>query len=772
MNSSEATLPAKRPGTAQAPGTGLRFKPHLRAETVPGEGVYLVSERGVTALRGAGVAALAPLLDGTRDLQRLTADAAASLGADQVVRLVTRLTDAGFLTGRAAYEPAPAAERAYWELAGLDGDLVARSIAAGRVATRATGGQDTAGLRDALGEAGLRLHDDATTGPAELTIVVCRDYLDPELAEVDTAQRAAGRPWLLARPGGADPWIGPVFRPGEGACWRCLAHRLRHNRQAEAYVQQAAGRERPVPAPPSSLACGHAIGVRLAVLEAAKWLAGYRYQGQDAIWSLGSLALTGRHHPVRRRPQCPGCGDAGLVAARVRAPVAVRSRPKAAGTGTGDRALTPRQVLDRHGHLVDPLTGVVKEVRRDPRGPEFLNCFHAGHNPAATASGLAAVRAGLRSRSSGKGTTPLHAQVSAVCEAIERHSGFFQGDEPTVRAAYRAVEGDAVHPDAVQLFHPRQFADRERWNAGHGPFHQVCEPFREDLGIDWTPVWSMTAGRHRLVPTSLLYYNTPQGAGRRFCSANSNGTAAGSSVEDAIVQGFLELVERDAVALWWYNRTRQPAVDLDGCADPWVAELREVHAGLGRTVWALDLTTDLGIPVFAALSRRTDKPVEDITLGFGAHFDPRTALRRALSELNQMLPPVVTVGPDGTGYSCDDPAALAWWRTATVADQPYLLPDPARPAVPGEDRAHRPRPDLRDDVADIVERVRRHGMELLVLDQTRPDLELPVVKVIVPGLRPFWTRFAPGRLYDVPVRLGRLAAPTRYEDLNPIPLFV
>jgi ribosomal protein S12 methylthiotransferase accessory factor len=47
-----------------------------------------------------------------------------------------------------------------------------------------------------------------------------------------------------------------------------------------------------------------------------------------------------------------------------------------------------------------------------------------------------------------------------------------------------------------------------------------------------------------------------------------------------------------------------------------------------------------------------------------------------------------------------------------------------------------------------------------------------VVKVLVPGLRHFWPRFAPGRLYEVPVRLGRLAEATRYEDLNPIPLYV
>jgi ribosomal protein S12 methylthiotransferase accessory factor len=68
--------------------------------------------------------------------------------------------------------------------------------------------------------------------------------------------------------------------------------------------------------------------------------------------------------------------------------------------------------------------------------------------------------------------------------------------------------------------------------------------------------------------------------------------------------------------------------------------------------------------------------------------------------------------------------------------------------------------------------VEQHGMEMLVLDLTRPDIELPVVKVVVPGLRPQWPRLAPGRLYDVPVRLGWLPHPLLEEQLNPIPMFL
>ena len=68
--------------------------------------------------------------------------------------------------------------------------------------------------------------------------------------------------------------------------------------------------------------------------------------------------------------------------------------------------------------------------------------------------------------------------------------------------------------------------------------------------------------------------------------------------------------------------------------------------------------------------------------------------------------------------------------------------------------------------------VEQRGLEMLVLDQTRPDIGLPVVKVVVPGLRHFWARFGPGRLYDVPVAMGWLDAPLREDQLNPVAMFL
>ncbi|WP_433390856.1 TOMM precursor leader peptide-binding protein [Micromonospora sp. KLBMP9576] len=757
------------------------FKRHLRAHVVPGDAVYLLSERGATSISGAQVEALAPLLDGTRDLAGLVRDSPAGMAPAEIGAVVRRLVDADLVTLRPA-GPAGADEPAfaYWESAGLDPAAATRASAAARVDLVHVGGRPAgaaaSAAADALRAAGLTVSPAAgnfSAPAADLTVVLCDDYLDEELASVDAAQRAARRPWLLAKPGGAQVWVGPVFDPAAGAgCWHCLAHRLRGHRQAETRLRAVVGSAAELATPPVSLPPLGAAALHLVALEAAKWTAGLRHDGQRAVWTLDSVTLRGAHHEVRARPQCPRCGDPGIERERAFRPVPLRSRPTLSRSGGGHRALAPEQVLHDYGHLVSPVSGVVKEITRDGRGPAFFNSFRSGPNLATTTrSNADQMRFALRAENGGKGVTAVHAEVSALCEAIERHSAYFHGDEARVSGSYTELADTAVHPDDCLLFDKRQYADRARWNATCSPFQYVCAPFDEAAVTSWTPVWSLTGQRHRLLPTSMLYFNVPQQHGGLTLCADSNGNAAGGSLEDALLQGLLELVERDAVALWWYNRTRAPAVDLDSFGDRWIDELREVYAGLHREVWVLDVSSDVGIPTMAALSRRTDKRCEDIMFGFGAHPDPRVALIRALTEMNQLMPAVAEVGDDG-GYGWSDPDAVRWWRTATWAGDAYLRPDPAVPARRLADYRHAPTGDLLQDVRAVQHRLEALGLDVLVLDQTRPDVGLPVVKAIVPGMRGFWARFAPGRLFDVPVRLGRLDRPTEYENINPIPLFV
>jgi hypothetical protein len=133
---------------------------------------------------------------------------------------------------------------------------------------------------------------------------------------------------------------------------------------------------------------------------------------------------------------------------------------------------------------------------------------------------------------------------------------------------------------------------------------------------------------------------------------------------------------------------------------------------------------------------------------------------------------LLNVTPDGTTtYIMGDTDAIHWWQTATVASQPYLLPAEGGHVCP-RDVPPSPGRSASELLHCLIRLLTERGHDILILDQTRPDIGLPVVKTIVPGLRHFWARFAPGRLYDVPVQTGWRQEPITEAELNPTPIFL
>jgi oxazoline/thiazoline synthase len=431
--------------------------------------------------------------------------------------------------------------------------------------------------------------------------------------------------------------------------------------------------------------------------------------------------------------------------------------------------------LERH---VSPITGLVASVVPGERtgapghwGAGPVATFAADHNFSDMADRRFFLREGLRRRSGGKGKTAAQARASALAESLERYCGVFDGTEPRVHARLSQLSGSALHPNDVMRYSARQYAERERHNQRQHKAWWVPEPFDEDAAIDWTPLWSLTESRTRHLPSSLCWFGYPS-EGPVFARADSNGCAAGAVHEEAVLQGLLELIERDAVALWWYSRVHRRSVDLASADDPYVGALVRHYQGLQRSLWVLDLGSDLGVPCFAALSARTaphaNGGAHDILYGFGCHLDPRVALSRALTEVNQSLEavPLAGGGDGGSGYR-GNPDALRWWREARTDNQRWLLPSADEPPAALNGFADASSGDLRDDIALLVQRLRARHIEVLVLDQTRPDVGLPVVRVVAPGLRHFWARFGPGRLFDVPVQQGWLTRPLTESELNP-----
>ncbi|MGI8415547.1 MAG: TOMM precursor leader peptide-binding protein [Nakamurella sp.] len=749
--------------------------PRAVLRVVADEGVYALRGETAVLLRGAAYEAVAPLIDGRRSSDDVVDALAGSLPAAEVYFAIQGMRRRGYLVPTAAADQL--AEQAWWLDLGADPDAAARGVQ-GTIAIHATSGVDRAivdaaaecleaGTSAAITTGAPRFHSESPG----LLLVFAGDYTDDELAEVNRECLAAGVPWLLVWPGARRLWLGPLFRPAASPCWECLMARRRPHRRVPSFLSALPGGAAIVMPTVTTPAAAQLTG-RIAALEILKILGGLPRPDVEGaphdsavLTELDIVDWHAEHHVVVRRPQCPACGDP-----TPRPPTPIHPVPEHPHDGaSGDfRTVQAIETYRRYRHHVSPITGAASVLEQQPMPDPDMHVWYSGTNLGLPARNLMQLRRSLRAGTGGKGTTAEQARAGALGEALERYSGMSSGDEQRIRGSLRSLGDAAIHPNACMLFSDSQLTDAQRHNSRGSWFNIVPARFQVDTVTDWTPVWSLTEEREVLLPTGLLYFGGSREPGAGVF-ADSNGCAAGNTLTEAILQGTLELVERDSVALWWYNRLCRPGVDLAGMADPWVDELVVKYRARGREVWALDLTSDLGIPTIAAISRRTDHRTERILMAFGAHLDPRLAVLRALTELNQ----VSTSGDDPTGADAGaDRDMETWMTTATVANQPYLLPDPTAPVRHLVDRPRLNGADLAANVLTLRSRLEQAGLAMHVLDQTRPDIGLPVVRVVVPGIRPFWSRLAPGRLYNVPVKLGWLTEPLAEADLNPIPLFL
>ena len=716
------------------------FKPHFHVETIEPSSVYLLSEHERYVLSGRLYTLLAPLMDGQHDVDAIAQQLASEVSIFGVYSALTRLESQGYLAE--AETSLPTSQAAFWSALNVDATTALNKLKNAKVSVVSFGQIETKESIAALKSLKINVEENAELTETDLTVVLTDDYLQAGLSEFHQAAAARQRPWLLVKPVGTVIWLGPIFVPPRTGCWKCLAQRLRGNRAIETGIVQQKGTTGSIPPSNAALPVSLQMGIDWAAMEVAKQLVmDTPSQLEGKVVTYDTMQLASEQHILVKRPQCKVCG----VSTPEQKPqaIALKSQPKRFTADGGHRSFSPEETLKQYSHHISPITGVISKLTKLENDNNFIHVYTANYLDVQNKHNLAELRRGLTGGSAGKGKTDSQSQASCVCEALERYSGVFTGDEYRIAATYAQFESSAIHPDELTHYSTAQYQQREAWNSQHGNFAWVAEPFNRDREIDWTPVWSLTEQKFKYLPTAYCYYSYPQADGHNFCSGDSNGNAAGNSVEEAILQGFMELVERDCVALWWYNRIQRPAVDLDSFEEPYLQALRDYYQSRNYQLWVLDITNDFKIPSFVAIVRRDDRASESIALGFGTHFDPKIAILRAVTEVNQLM---AMWAQYSTGKEFDDPDLEHWYKEATLANQPYLAPDPDLKLKVYTDYPNYNSSDLKQDVLTCVEIADNLGLETLVLDQTRPDIGLSVVKVIVPGLRHFWSRFAPGRL--------------------------
>jgi ribosomal protein S12 methylthiotransferase accessory factor len=363
---------------------------------------------------------------------------------------------------------------------------------------------------------------------------------------------------------------------------------------------------------------------------------------------------------------------------------------------------------------------------------------------------------GRRRVVSGRGVARKEALRTCLAEAAERWCAVFDETRPGVWAVEREIASDAVSPERLLLISDRQYEKADEWNRMVEPDHHLPKRREAEQPIFWVEARPLAGNGRVMVPAAHCFLGYPLAMEHGFAVPDSSGLAAGEDAASSIRRALFELIERDAVSIWWYGRVLRPALRLDRTRSSLLAKFEAWTARQGRQLWLLDLSNNLNVIVVAAIS--CDGNGRDLSFGFSAGWTREEACLGALGELVQFE---VTKRLSRR----ESPSAkdwLAWCRQARIEDHPFL-----RPAVTG---APEPLVEVTPDMPGLVGRLRQKGIEPVAVNLNREDAPLAVVRVLAPGLRPIWPRFAPGRLYDVPVELGWRGHRLREEELNPVPI--
>lgn len=590
-------------------------------------------------------------------------------------------------------------------------------------------------------------------------------------AAVRAAAAAVPVSWLPVRTELSHAVVGPVETPGQAGCARCAALR-RAGAMPDPEAHQAVWRRHARTLRETSAGWLTRLAAQQVADLVAAETAAIASDGQVRCRSaqlrvdLRSLAVT--QHPFLPVPACPVCGTEGSGPAPPDRPL-LRSQPARPPGSYRSRDLTGQlnQLADIYA---DEQVGLVSSLRSWTTGGVVLT------------SARVAWTDGQREEGYGRADTFEAARLTALLEALERYGGTPPG-QAAVTASFDELGDRALDPRRLGHYPPDWY---ERPNF---PF----VPFESDRPYRWVWAWSFLRDAPILVPEAVGFFRAHQPESGAFAYECSNGCALGSSFEEAVLYGLLEVAERDAFLLTWYARLRAPGIDLRG--DPGLRLLAAtIEAETSYRVAVFDTTTEQRIPcVWAIAVNPADDGRPALACSAACHLDPVRAVRGALVELGPALAGLMQryADPDIVARShrlVDDPT-----QVRTMADHGLLYANPRAAArldfltgsravgpvsdVAGPERGGLGSGDLRDNLLAVVSRYTSQEMDVIVVDQTTPEHRaggFSCVQVVVPGTLPmtFGHRFRRThglpRLWEVPQLLG-YPAPLRPAEVNPHP---
>ncbi|MEM0967187.1 MAG: TOMM precursor leader peptide-binding protein [Verrucomicrobiota bacterium] len=583
-----------------------------------------------------------------------------------------------------------------------------------------------------------------------------RDFISSQTQAAAADAWNRGVSFLPVKFYGREPMVGPLFIPGETGCFECLRYRLRLNQRLKFMVSLEF--DVPFIAERASAAWRQVVDrIRSHQSSQSSAHTVLQWSEADEVWI---------SHPVIDRPDCPICGDKDYWKDSPGVVTITGETLDYDAASFGHRVISAKETLKHFSKHDSPLTGTFAYYPGRYGVPEYFG--HFGYLTVATPPAPRDEQNTGFSQSmaaGGKGATRENALASGFGEAVERFCIINDDARPLHRARpSELAPSSCISPGELLCFSDRQYRDRERLNRVDEHVN-IPEPMPDDPIMDWWPSWSLTAGRAQWLPAAFIQ-RSPRLASQQWMSCSTNGMAAGNCLEEALIQGTCELIERDAFGLWWYHMHHSPLVDLATVDSPYIKRVEEGLCSDGYRLLAYYLSIDTCLPVFAAVALPDND--DDLPMfGLGCHFQPRIALDRAVAELGQFWAFAI----DNRSRGSELKATIINQTGKPLAHSSFLRPEEARDVVAWNEVPGFEFPSLNEEVEFLRDLFLSLDLKWLVADMSRPDLPLNVTKSVVPGFCHIHPQLSTERLYTAPLKLGWQKERTDETDLNPMPFF-
>ncbi len=314
----------------------------------------------------------------------------------------------------------------------------------------------------------------------------------------------------------------------------------------------------------------------------------------------------------------------------------------------------------------------------------------------------------------GKGISPIQAQVSITMEAIERYCSEFRKEylEKLVKGSYRNLKSKLNILDPQDLVLSR------------------LSDYDDGKEIYW--IWGCDLSKEEdiLVPACAVYHPYHED-NILLMSTHTNGIAAGNTMEEAVIHGLAEVIERDAWSIAQYSRQFHDAIFIENVPEnEFIIGVFERFEKANIEIVAKDLTTDVGMPVVAAFSRDlvhlTMVPID----GFGAHLDPRVATVRAILEIATTR--ALFIQKYGIEGMCE--TVPLYLRHGEEEDPRFYAHH--QKGIKELEVGYST--DIYEDIQSMISKLRARGLNRVVaVNLTRSDVDIPTVRMIVPGMETY-----------------------------------